>query len=312
MTRPDDSSLKPKELREVEKRARALLDRASAWGRFPTPIEDIMETARIEIASSNAFDPIAIMRYIGRRTANAANYLKSALSKVLGIYDANDRIIHVDDTVVKSRQRFLKLHETGHHEMPTHRKLFQFFQDCRKTLAPEISDLFEREANNFARFALFQGDYYKRFAADCALEIKTPMTLAKKFGASQYASAREFARTNHRACVVYILEPIEYVSGNGAQASVRRVEPSPSFEIQFGRPLDTLITIDHPLGPVLPFGRKMTGPTMLSLKDRNGLAYECVAEAFNTTYNVLILLYPVRALTTSRIILPRCLNAPSV
>lgn len=302
MTKPDDSSLKPKELREVEKRARALLDRASAWERFPTPIEDILEAARVEVASSNAFDPVAIMRYIRKRTENAANYLKSALSKVLGIYDAADRIIHVDSNVVKPKQRFLKLHETGHHEMPTHRKLFQFFQDCRKTLEPEISDLFEREANNFARFALFQGDCYRRVAADCALEIKTSMTLAKKFGASQYASAREFARTNHRACVVYILEPVEYVPGNGAQATVRRVEPSPSFEARFGRPLDTLITLDHPLGPILPLGRKMTGPTTLSLKDRNGRAYECVAEAFNTTYNILILLYPVRELTTSRII----------
>jgi len=64
-----------------------------------------------------------------------------------------------------------------------------------------------REANNFARFALFQGDCYARLAADCEMSIKTPMKLAKKFGASVYASAREFARKNHRACVVYVLEP---------------------------------------------------------------------------------------------------------
>jgi hypothetical protein len=64
------------------------------------------------------------------------------------------------------------------------------FQECEKTLAPEIADQFEREANNFARFALFQGDAYARCAADCALEIKTPMKLAKKCGASIYASAR--------------------------------------------------------------------------------------------------------------------------
>lgn len=211
MTKPDDSSLKPKELRAVEKRASALLDRASAWDRFPTPIEDILETAEIEVAASDVFDSAAIMRYIRKKTANAAKYLKAALSKVFGIYDANDRMIHIDLAVVKTKQRFLKLHEVAHHEMPTHRKLYLFFQDCQKTLAPEISDLFEREANNFARFSLFQGDCYERLAADCPLDLKTPMTLAKKFGASQYASAREFARTNHRACVVYILEPIEYI-----------------------------------------------------------------------------------------------------
>ena len=117
--------------------------------------------------------------------------------------------------------------------------MFRFFQDCEQNLAPEIADQFEREANNFARFALFKGETYARYAADCEFDIKTPIKLAKKFGASNYASAREFARTHHRACVVYILEPIEFVDGHGARAAVRRIEPSPSFVTQFGRPTDT-------------------------------------------------------------------------
>jgi hypothetical protein len=250
------------------------------------------------------FDPARIVSYIRNKTVNAGQYLKSAISKVFGIYDADDRIIHIDDTVGKTKQNFLKLHETGHHEMPTHRKLFRFFQDCAKTLAPEIADLFEREANNFARFALFQGDGYARVAADCEMSIKTPMSLAKKFGASVYASAREFARKNHRACVVYVLEPIEFVEGTGAQAAVRRIEPSPSFEMQFGRPQDTVITLDHVLGPLLPLGRKMTQPTTLSITDRNGVDHECVGEAFDTTWNVLILMYPIGELTRSTIIMP--------
>jgi hypothetical protein len=38
--------------------------------------------------------------------------------------------------------------------------------------------------------------------------------------------------------------------------------------------------------------------------DLNGASHECVAEAFDTTYNVIILLYPVRTLTRTTIILP--------
>jgi hypothetical protein len=182
--------------------------------------------------------------------------------------------------------------------------MFRFFQDCEQTLAPEVADQFEREANNFARYALFKGDTYRSYAADCAFELKTTMKLAKKFGASNYASAREFARTSHRACVVYVLEPIEFVNGHGARAAVRRIEPSPSFVTQFGRPIDACITLDHALGPVLPIGRKMTSPRTLSLTDRNGVAHECVAEAFDTTHNVIILLYPVSALGKPTIILP--------
>jgi IrrE N-terminal-like domain len=302
MTKPDDSNLDPDALRAVEERARKLLDRASAWNQYPTPIEDILAAAQLQLAPSSVFDPVRIVSYIRNKTVDAAKYLKSAISKVFGVYDADDRIIHIDNTVGETKQNFLKLHETGHHEIPTHRKLFRFFQDCQKTLAPEIADLFEREANNFARFALFQGDGHARLAADCAMSLKTPMNLAKKFGASVYASAREFARKNHRACVVYVLEPIEFVEGTGAQAAVRRIEPSPSFEKQFGRPHDSVITLDHELGPLLPIGRKMTRPTTLSVADRNGVAHECVAEAFDTTWNVLILLYPVAALTRSTFI----------
>ena len=188
--------------------------------------------------------------------------------------------------------------------MPLHRKLFRIFQDCDKNLAPEVADQFEREANNFARFALFQGDEFRKMAADCACEIKTPMRLAKKFGASVYAASREFARTHHKACVIYVLEPIEFCEKSGARAAVRRIEPSPAFRAQFGCPGDTVITLDHRLGEILPIGRKMTWPREVTIMDLYGVTHECVAEAFDTTFNVIILLFPVKALTAVTIIVP--------
>ena len=48
----------------------------------------------------------------------------------------------------------------------------------------------------------------------------------------------------------------------------------------------------------------MTRPRALSIKDRNGASHECLAEAFDTTHNVIILLYPVQALGKQTIILP--------
>ena len=310
MTKPDDSSLDPSDRRAVEQRARQLLDRASAWEVFPTPIDDILAAAKLKLAPTSIFDAQAIIEYLSNKTADTAKWIKSAVTKILGVYDGLDHIIHIDGKAHPKKQTFLKLHETGHHELPTHRKVFRFFQDCEQTLDPEIADQFEREANNFARYALFQGDTFARYAADCKLEIKTPMALAKKFGASVYASCREYVRTNHRDCVVYILEPIKLVAGHGAQASVRRIEPSPSFRAKFGEPKDTVITLDHLLGPVLPINRKMTKPRAVTIKDRNGDKHECLAEAFDTTYTVIILLYPVKALTASKIILPPDFKMP--
>jgi hypothetical protein len=303
VAKADDSRLEPEELRAVQVAARRALDRASGWGVFPTPIADILDAAKLRIAPASAFDPRRIMEYLIGKAEQTATSLKSAISKVFGIYDADKRLIHIDQTVRESKQNFLKLHEAGHHELPAHRKIFRIFQDCEKTLEPDVADLFEREANNFARFVLFQGNGYRDMAADHALQIKTPIKLAGKFGASIYASCREYARTHRRACAVYVLEPITFCSRSGARAEVRRIEVSPSFAHQFGRPSDTVITLDHSLGRILPIGRRMTKPTTISITDRNGQAHECLAEAFDTTFNILILVYLKKALTANIFVL---------
>jgi hypothetical protein len=302
--RPDDSSLQSDDLAAVERQARIVLDRASAWGRYPTPIDDILASAKLRVAPKGMFDPAAFLAFVKKKTVQAAQTLKAALSKVLGLYDANEQIIHIDESVGQSKQTFLKLHETGHHELPTHRKIFRLFQDCEQTLAPAIADQFEREANNFARFALFQGDAFGRMAADMPMGVKTPITLSKKFGASVYASAREFARTHHRACVVIVLEPLQLTPGQPISAEVRRVEASPSFALRFGLPSLTRIDTDHALGILLPIGRKMTRPTMLAYRDRNGAVHECLGEAFDTRHNVLMLIYPTNELGGSMLVLP--------
>lgn len=309
MTKPDDSTLDPEDLRAVEEQAHRLLDRADAWDRYPVPVDDILSAAKVRLAPTSAFDADTIVSYLRGKATAARARIKSAMSKVFGLYDANEAVIHIDSTVVKAKQTFLKLHETGHHDIPWHRKMFRIFQDCRKTLAPDIADRFEREANNFARFLLFKGPTFAAHAADYPFEIRTPMTLAKTFGSSVYAAVREFARTNPKACVVFVLEPVEYDAGSAYRAPVRRVEPSPAYVARFGHPAVKSVTSDHVLWPVVPVRRKMTGPVPLTISDLNGQQHECLAEAFDTTYNILILLYPVTALTNTMVLMPASANS---
>ena len=133
---------------------------------------------------------------------------------------------------------------------------------------------------------------------------KTPIALARKFGASVYAAAREYARTNPRACVVFVLEPLENGAGSALPAPVRRIESSLAFRARFGHPTVKAITPDHPLWPVIPIHRRMRRPVPLTISDLNGQQHECLAEAFDTTYNILILLYPVAELTATTVLMP--------
>jgi hypothetical protein len=258
-----------------------------------------MSAANLTVAPKSAFDPAAFLEFVKRKTQQATETLKRALSKVLGLYDANDSIVHIDFDVGASKQTFLKLHEAGHHEMPTHKKVFKLFQDCEQTLAPEIADKFEREANNFARFVLFQGNAFRDRAADMQLNVKVPMRLAKHFGSSVYAAAREYARTHHAACVVYILNPVELGVNGGFVAQVRRIEPSPSFRREFGCPSDLAIDQNHALASLIPIGRRMTAPRDFVFADLNGQKHFCIGEAFDTRHNILLLIYPQTALPTS-------------
>lgn len=299
MTKPDDASLSPQDLAAIEKHAVRLLDESDAWDVYPVPIEDLLATASLQLAPSSAFNGAAIMAYIKGKAAAATQNIKSAVSKIFGIYDANESLIHIDDTVKISKQNFLKLHETGHHRIPTHRKMYQLFQDCEETLSHDIADQFEREANNFARYVLFKGETFGQMAADSALDIKVPIRLAKKFGASIYASCREYARSNQRDCLVYVLEPIETINGAHLVAEIRRIEASPTFAARFGIPQDKVITPSHAIWPAIPIGKKMALPHQFTIQDRNAVSHECLAEGFDTTYNLIILVYPTHALTRS-------------
>ena len=71
MTRPDDSTLNPEDLRAVEGQAHRLLDRADAWDRYPVPVEDILSAAKVRLAPTSAFDPAAIVSYLKGERAQA-------------------------------------------------------------------------------------------------------------------------------------------------------------------------------------------------------------------------------------------------
>lgn len=56
----------------------------------------------------------------------------------------------------------------------------------------------------------------------------------------------------------------------------------------------------------------MTRARSLTIIDKNGDRHECMAEAFDTTYNILILMYPVRALNATTFIVPPGFNSQAI
>jgi Zn-dependent peptidase ImmA (M78 family) len=266
-----------------------LLREACAIGRFPTPVDDIMAAAKLTVVEDEVLNESLLRQFVKKAKAGIAT-IKSALSKVLGLFDAIDRLVVIDKEALKPRVPFIKLHEAGHGKLPHQAKVYALIHDCEKTLDAEITDLFEREANVFASEALFQGEVFTKEAEQLDFGIKAPVALAKKFGSSNYAACRRYVITSGHACCVVVLEPAVHHPDGSFSAEVRRVVMNRSFEkIYDGKALTTKVTGSHVLGPVIP-RKRMTFDHEIVLTDRNKDERICIAEAFDTRHNTLILI----------------------
>src|SRR5207249_1308481 len=154
----------------VRKSADLLLRKAGAYGRFPTPIQDLVAAAKLEVARENALDTVFLgnlYRSLPNSMKLFPDTLKRAMGKVLGVLDRRARTIHLDPGVHPKRRVFLSLHETAHDALHWQRKTYALLEDSENELDPETKDQFEREANCFASDVLFQLDGFARDAADC-------------------------------------------------------------------------------------------------------------------------------------------------
>lgn len=298
MVKRDDTWLRQEQIHAVRAHAQKVLERANAVGCFPTPIDRILDSEKIVVAPDNIFDD----GFISKMVKKAEGLLKSAISKVVGLFDAMDRTIFINTSLPKPKIPFLKLHEAGHAIIPWQAKMYKIVQDCDQTLDPEISEQFENEANRFATEVLFQLDTFSEMASSYEFGIKAPLNAGKKFGASAYSSVRRYVRGSHRPCMVVVLNP-PVPSENGFDAEVRRYERSDTFIEMFG-PVEfpSIITPESPLGFLVPLGnRKMSGTRTLDLMDLNGEARQCAAESFATPYQVFILIFDIGKLKSRQV-----------
>lgn len=292
----DDCSLDDSRRERVRKEAFKMLTKAGALGVFPTPVEDVLAVAKLEVVPED----LAHLPFMERIQKKAMGSLKRALSKVLGIFDVKAGLIFIDHTVQAVKQTFLKLHEAGHSFLPWQRAAYSVIEDCESTLEPKTADLFDREANLFATEVLFQLDGFIQETADSPFGIRVPLDVGRKYGASAYAAIRQYVAKNHRACAVVVLNPPEFNSVFGFQVTTRRVVVSASWtEVVGPIALPEALSPSHPLWTLIPMnGRRMSRPRQIAIHNGAGDRFECIAEAFQTSFNTFILMQAVDTLRT--------------
>ncbi len=302
MPKPDDSTLTPADLQLIRKEANRLLSESDAFGVFPTPVEAILEQAKIVVSPEDVLND----SFLKKMRRKAKDALKRAVAKVLGVVDTLASIIYIDRGVYVVKQTFLKLHETAHLWLPFQRQAYQIVEDSETELSSDVSDLFDRQANCFASEVLFQIDTFTQEAADYDFGFEAPLKLAKQYGSSIYAAIRRYVSRNHRDCAVIILNKPQMCEGVGRVCTLRRFVASEQFLERFGdMELPLQFSDNDAIGKAIPVvGRRMSGRSTMVLKDRNGTRHECVIEGFTQTHQVFILVCPVASLTAVSVRMP--------
>jgi Zn-dependent peptidase ImmA (M78 family) len=291
MMKANDPILSHAQFKDIRAKADRLLREAGAYGSFPTPVDNIMIAAKVHLDEDNSLDSNMIHRLYRKAT----DVIKHALDKVLGIFDVRANTIYYDHSIHKAKKPFLLLHETGHSYLDWQKATYAFLEDGKGNLEPEVSEAFECEANVFASEVLFQVDRFTAFAEDMPLALATPMSLAQKFGASIYSSVRRFATTTSRCCVILVLEPPLVTSGVAVFA-LRRPLPSKSFLLKYGDVVwqPDFSRLNFPSRALPHIGKsiqKVVKPAKIDITI-GGEKQSFTAEAFNSTQNVFLLLYP--------------------
>ena len=185
---------------EVEQIVRNLLRESKAWGRFPTPVDDIAAYSELVIDRGidlRTIDPGFIPRHLG--------HLTSAVRKILGLIDRRQQKIYLDQSMPAPRKTFVKLHEIGHGVLPW-QAINVGYRDDERTISPEVPELFEREANYFASAALFQLERFDDELKKLPLSFGSIRALAQHFGASVHATARRYVERCPKRCALLVFD----------------------------------------------------------------------------------------------------------
>jgi len=268
---------------------------SGAWGKFPTPVDEIVRYAELQIESGvdlSKIDP-------GFLTKNF-NFLSRALTKAIGMVDFRQKLIYLDHSQIESRKSFIKLHEVGHKALSWQSELLGFMDD-ESTIDPSVKDEFEREASYFASDALFQLERFDDEALKLPLCIKSPQVLAQKFGGSNHAAIRRYVERSKKRCAVLVLHKPEQ---NGEySARIRDYFQSLAFTAEFGEVgwSSGRCGLEWVFVQEIKRGRRWHEGGSVALTTQSG---ECVTfkyHYFNNTFNTFVLFLPQGETIKSRI-----------
>ncbi len=271
---------------EVSRYASHLLLQATVADRLPTPVDDIVACADLIVSRD-----VNLNQKRKELSFQFPLRLRSAVRKVVGLVDLREDVIYLSHQLLPQRRNFVTLHEVGHKMLPWQRQTYLYVDDDI-SLDLEISQQFEQEANQFAADVLFQIGRFAEDARSLPFTIASPITLARRYGASAHAAIRRYVEQSERACAMLIVRQQPEKQARECLPYVRGKVQSTRFTERFGEVIwnRQISTSPSLLASILYPHRFPQGD--LVMEDVDGHRTHCTFEVFTNSYDTFVLVFP--------------------
>jgi transcriptional regulator with XRE-family HTH domain len=276
-----DGHLSDDERRVIRDQVLALLRRSDALGVFPTPLDHVMEVARLVSAGEISLDETE-RRQLRKRFGTLVDRV---LQQLQGVIHRKAREVWVHPDLPTFRRRFVTAHEIGHDILPWQQELA--YLDDDKRLREDVRFRFEREANQAAIELLAQGDALRREADDSPITWSVLSLLSDKYQISLQATARRVTEESRKDAAMAIR-----FRGRTGGIGPYHVYCSSSFQSRFGWANSAL---PPEAREAARQSARTAAPAGALVADRAGSFVEVTAEAIETPYALIVLFTPAAA-----------------
>lgn len=290
----------PESARQLSQIAHDILRKGNALGILPTPIDDLIQAAKIKDESGTQN---VIEKFLSSVPANLKSWFLSGIRKLRGIADLRDRAIYVPQDTAP-RELFAKSHELGHELIPWHNafpdNLNPYCKDDDLSLSPDAEKLFDQEANFFAAEIIFQGRLFRERVLSYQASFDAVFLLADQHGASRQATLRKYVEEQDEAVAAITYLPSRCVTDLEGLPLLRkpRLFGSKKFSNKFANILaPQIIQSTHPWAEARRSRQVCEGDIDLYCgPDKIRFSYE----VWWNTYNLLVFLRHEPAITRIR------------
>lgn len=247
---------------------------------FPTPADKLAALINLKVSPEDLSKVTPI--YLNKD----ASVLQKILGQLRGLLVRDAKLIYLDRSCNKERQRFTLLHEIGHN-LPWQVAIASMHADDDFTLSPETKEQFEAEASYFASETLFHGKRFSAMVENEPLTIQTAIQTSSFFGASIHATLRRYVEFSPLRCALLVMKELL-----PTKAKLRDLFHSQSFLSDIGN-IDfeeNLESVKYPF--VESYIRRENTGYGRFLAPINESSIELKYEYFFNGYNGFVLIYP--------------------